>query len=442
MDFKKKTFINKIPLFLIICQFIFFLPGIFSDQGKFALMISVKGAINPASSDYIKKSIDEAVEKNSEILILKLDTPGGLLNSTKDIVQAILNAKIPVAVFVTPAGASATSAGVFITMSGHIAAMAPGSSIGAAHPVSGSGKDIKKEGGSDMAVKVENYAAAFIESIANKTGRNAKWAMQAVRKSVSITAKKAVRIKVVDLLATSVPDLLKKINGRKVKVNEKTVTLNTTGISVQTKEMTIVQKFLDALSTPNIALLLLSLGSLGILAELYHPGTYFPGVVGGICFLLGLISLQILPINYGGLALIGLSILLFIAEIFVPSFGILGVGGIISFIFGALFLFDTPQSDLTVSWGVVLSIAASFGAFMILAGTLISRVVFKKPHSGPESLVGESGRVVRAIKPGDQGKIFFHGEYWNATSDTELEENAKVKIVQIDNLVAKVEPIK
>jgi membrane-bound serine protease (ClpP class) len=447
---KSSALVNKTRQRILLIYLLSFMLLAFGRHGLLSetaesttgsiLVISVKGTINPASSDYIKKNINDAPKENVGLVVIELDTPGGLLSSTKEIVQSILNAPVPVVIFVTPAGASATSAGVFITMSGHIAAMAPGSSIGAAHPVSGSGKDIKDEGGSNMEKKVENYASAFIEGIAKKTGRNSHWAIDAVRKSVSITAEDALKLNVIDLLAGSLPELLKKIDGRTVKVKESQVRIKTTGLPLKRKEMTMVQKFLDILSTPNIALLLLSLGSLGIIAELYHPGTYFPGVVGGICFILGLISLQILPINYGGLALIGLSIILFVAEIFVPSFGILGVGGILSFIFGALFLFDTPESDLSVSLGIVLAIAASFGAFMIVAGTLISKVIFQKPHSGPESLIGVTGRVVQEIKPGIMGKVFFHGEYWNAYSDQEISKDAKVKIIARENLSLKVSP--
>lgn len=402
-------------------------------------LLKVKGGINPASADYIKRGIEQAQEQKKNLVVITLDTPGGLLSSTKEIVQNILNAPLPVVIFVTPSGASATSAGVFITMSGHIAAMSPGTSIGAAHPVTGSGKDVKKEGGEDMAKKVENYASAFIEGIANKRGRNAKWAIQAVRNSVSITAEKALRYKVIDVLADDVPSLLKKIDGRRVNINGKSVSLNTKDAAIENVKMSLMQKILDVLSTPNIALLLLSLGSLGIIMEIYHPGTYFPGVLGGIAFLLGLISLQILPINYGGLALIALAMLLFVAEIMVPSFGVLGVGGIISFIFGAMFLFDTPDSDLSVSWPLVIGLALSFGAFLLLAGFFIGKIAFRKPRTGAEGLVGEIATVTQDIEPEGTGKVFFHGEYWNAVSPERRLKGDKVRISKVDGMRVYVE---
>lgn len=404
--------------------------------------LAINGGINPAAEDYLTKGIQAAQKERADFVLLTIDTPGGLLKTTKMMVQNILNAPLPIITYVSPAGASATSAGVFITISGHVAAMAPGTSIGAAHPVSGSGKDIKEKGGKDMAQKVENYAAAFIEGIANKRGRNAQWAIQAVKQSKSITARKAVALNVVDLNAESIQELLQKIHGKKIEVNGSTETLRTQNARLKEREMTIVQKFLDFLSTPNVAMLLLSLGSLGIIAEIYSPGAFFPGVLGGIAFLLGLVSLQILPINYGGLALIILGMLLFVAELLVPSFGILGVGGIVSFIVGGLFLFDTPTSDLTVSWSILLAIGAGFGLFLVLAATLVGKVAFRRSRSGPESLVGETGEVVRDIAPGKPGKVLFHGEYWNAYAEHELKRGYEVEIVAVEGLKVKVQPVR
>ncbi len=436
-----------LPVFWIFMMqlilFVALLPA--ANQVRTYTYLQIKGGINPASADYIQKGIRFATASHHELILIELDTPGGLLSSTKEIVQTILNSPIPVLILIAPAGASATSAGVFITMAAHVAAMAPGTSIGSAHPVSGSGKDIQEEGGKDMAKKVENYASSFIEAIANKTGRNAKWAIEAVKYSHSLTAEKAKERGVVDLIATDYQSLLKQVHGRTVTVLGKTRQLHTENLIQVPKEMTLVQKILNILSIPNIALLLLSLGSIGIIAEIYHPGTYFPGVLGGISFLLGLVSLQILPINYGGLALIILAILLLSAEFMVPSFGILGSGGIISFVLGALFLFDTPESDLNVSWLLVVSLAITLSAFLGFILYFIGKTALRRPITGLEGLVGQKAKVTKEILPEKSGKIFLHGETWNASSSSTSKENLypgnKVRVVAVQGMEMIVEPI-
>jgi len=335
--------------------------------------------INPASSDYIRVGLEKAKESNANALVIEMDTPGGLLSSTKDIVKMILNSEVPVVVYIHPSGSSATSAGVFITLSAHVAAMNEGTSIGAAHPVSigqrGNDKkkdteeenddDSKKDDKDIMNEKIENYAAAFIESIAEKRGRNIEWAVEAVRNSASITSTEALEKNVIDLISPSLNDLLTRIDGRKIKVNEKEIILATKDASIQNIEMSAKQKLIDVLSTPDIALLLISLGSLGLLLEFYNPGLIFPGVAGAICLMLGFVSFQILPFNYGGVVLLFIAVGLFIAEIYVPSFGLLTTGGIISFILGALLLFDTPQSDVRVGLDVVISAALALGLFFL-----------------------------------------------------------------------------
>ncbi len=365
----------KIYLLLIIVPFVFIsINGLiaYSETKNKIVLIKINGMINPASSDYIRVGLQKAVETNANALVIEMDTPGGLLNSTKDIVKMILNADVPVVVYIHPSGSSATSAGVFITLSAHVAAMNEGTSIGAAHPVSigQRGQDNKKEDDKDdektkeiMNEKIENYASSFIESIAEKRGRNVEWAIDAVRNSASITSTQALEKNVIDIISPSLSDLLAKIDGKKVNVNENEVELKTKDASIQSIEMSAKQKFINVLSTPDIALLLISLGSLGLLLEFYNPGLIFPGVVGAVFLMLGFVSFQIIPFNYGGVVLLLIAVGLLVAEMYVPSFGLLTTGGVISFILGGLLLFDTPESDVRVGLDVLISAALAIGLF-------------------------------------------------------------------------------
>jgi membrane-bound serine protease (ClpP class) len=417
------------------------------NTDKKVVLIEIHGTINPATLDYIRAGIDKTKESSSEALIILLDTPGGLLSSTKEIVQLILNSPVPVVIYVYPSGASATSAGVFITLSANIAAMAPGTSIGAAHPVliSPSGNrqrktdDEKQDGEQEkFNEKVENFASSFIESIAEKRKRNTKWAIEAVRNSASITSTEALKIKVIDLITPGITELLNEIDGRVVELPDGKKVLKTRGANVERLDMNFKQKLIDTLSVPDIAFLLISLGSLGLLLEFYNPGLIFPGVAGAICLLLGMVSLQILSFNYAGLALLVLSILLLILEIYVTSFGILGVGGIISFIFGALLLFDTPQSDVRVGFDVVIAAALAIGLFFLFIGYYLVKAQRSRGAVGFEGLMGEEGVAVTSIE--NEGKIFIHGEYWDAESDGRINQGDRVKVVEIkSNFRLKVE---
>ena len=418
-----------------------------NSADKKVVLIEIDGTINPATFDYIRAGIDKAKENSAEALIILLDTPGGLLSSTKEIVQLILNSDVPIVIYVYPSGATATSAGVFITLSANIAAMAPGTSIGAAHPVfiSPSGNqqretdDEKKDGEKEkFNEKVENFASSFIESIAEKRKRNTKWAIEAVRNSASITSTEALKIKVIDLITPGITELLNEIDGRVVELPEGKKVLKTRGANVERLDMNFKQKLIDTLSVPDIAFLLISLGSLGLLLEFYNPGLIFPGVAGAICLLLGMVSLQILSFNYAGLALLVLSILLLILEIYVTSFGILGVGGIISFIFGALLLFDTPQSDVRVGFDVVIAAALAIGLFFLFIGYYLVKAQRSRGAVGFEGLMGEEGVAVTSIE--NRGKIFIHGEYWDAESDGRINQGDRVKVVEIkSNFRLKVE---
>lgn len=395
-------------------------------------LIMVDGGINPAVDDFIRESIGRARAAGARGLIIQLDTPGGLLTSTRSIVKDILGAPIPVMVYVAPSGAGAGSAGVFITMAAHVAAMAPGTNIGAAHPVAGGGQEVKGV----MGEKIENFTASFSEAIAQKRGRNAEWAIQAVRRSVSITEKDALKKNVIDIVAKDIDDLLRQAEGRKVDVDGREHILSLDGVRVERFEMGLKQKVINTLSDPNIAYLLLMAGILGLYMEFSHPGVIFPGVAGGIALLLALTSFQILPINYAGLLLILLGIALLIGEAFLPSFGVLGIGGAISLALGSLLLFDTETSDLVVDRAIVFTAVATLSAFMLIVGYLVLKSQKRRPTLGMEGLLGEVGEVKVELSP--TGKVFVHGEYWNAEGDSEIAVGEKVLVVGFDGMCLKV----
>ena len=395
-------------------------------------LIVIDGSINPAVDDFIGESITRAKAGGAQALVIQLDTPGGHLSSTQTIVKKILGATVPVIVYVAPAGAGAGSAGVFITLAGHIASMAPGTNIGAAHPVAGGGQEIKGA----MGEKIENFAASFAETIAQQRGRNAEWAIQAVRKSVSITEKEALKTNVIDIIARDIGDLLKQADGRKVDLDGHPATLALKDVRIERHEMSLKQKIINALADPNIVYLLMMAGILGLYMEFSHPGVIFPGVAGGICLLLALAGLQILPINYAGLALIVLGIGLLIGEAFAPSFGILGIGGIISLTLGSFFLFDTEGSDLIVDRSIIFTAVTTLGTFVLAISYLVFRSQKSKPTMGLQGLIGEIGEVRGKLGP--TGKIFVHGEYWNAQADGEIDVGEKVKVLGYDGMCLKV----
>ena len=407
--------------------------------------IEINGSINPSTVDYIKNGLSDARSRDAAALLVLLDTPGGLLNSTKDIVKVLLNSEIPVIVYVYPRGATATSAGVFITLAAHVAAMSPGTSIGAAHPVMlGRGqnnpgkKEDNKDGSSDvMNEKIENYASSFIESIAAERGRNTKWAVESVRKSASITADEALEKKVIDIISPDIPSLLSEIDGMEVKTGEKTVRLETAGAKTQRLEMSLRQKVVNILSTPDIAFLLLSLGSLGIFLEFYNPGMIFPGVAGIISLLIGFVSLQILPFNYAGLILLFVAMALLISEVYVTSYGLLSLAALVCLVFGGLLLFDTPESDLGVSRGTIAAVAVSIGLLSVFI-VYLGVKSFKVPvQGGFEGMVGQKGEVVSWSRK--SGKVYIGGEYWEATGEREFSPGEKIKVVEsTGDLVVKV----
>jgi membrane-bound serine protease (ClpP class) len=395
-------------------------------------LITIDGSINPAVDDFIRESIGRSKTNGARALIIQLDTPGGLLTSTRTIVKELLSDLVPVIVYVAPSGAGAGSAGVFITMAAHIAAMAPGTNIGAAHPVAGGGQEVKGV----MGEKIENFTASFSESIAQQRGRNTEWAIQAVRKSVSITEKEALKIKVIDVVAKDIDDLLEQAHGRKVDIEGQKRELALKGARVQRYEMSLKQKVLNTIADPNIAYLLMMAGILGLYMEFAHPGVIFPGVAGAICLLLAFASLQLLPINYTGLALVVLGIALLIGEAFYPSFGVLGIGGMISLTLGSLLLFDTPMSDFGVDRTIVFTAVGTLGSFVLAVSYLVFRSQKEKLTLGIEGLIGEIGVVRDKLSP--TGRIFVHGETWKAQADNEIGVGEKVEVVGVEGMVLKV----
>ncbi len=388
----------------------------------------VEGVINPVIVEFMAESIAQSVQENATAVVFQLDTPGGLVESTRLIVKELLNADIPVAVYVSPSGARAASAGTFITMAGHIAAMAPGTNIGAAHPVQGGGEDIE----GDMRQKAENDIAAFARSIADKRGRNADWAEQAVRESVSITETEALKENVIDFIAEDVPRLLAQLDGRVVTVSGEEVTLQTAQAEIRRHEMTWRQQALAVISHPQIALMLLSLGSLGLLIELYNPGLIFPGVIGAISVLLAFYSLQTLPVNYTGLGLIGLSFVLFILETQMPSFGMLTIGGLVAMFLGALMLIDTPEDYLRIPLATIFLVVGTTGGLMALVVGAAARSLRRQPVSGQEGMIGATGVVKKRIDP--TGIVTLRGSLWTAQSDAPIDVGASVQVKAVKGL--------
>ena len=393
------------------------------------LLLTVDGMINPATADYIREGIATGTEQAAAAVVIQLDTPGGLLESAKLIVKDMLGAAVPVVVYVAPSGGGATSAGVFVTMAANIAAMAPGTNIGAAHPVTGGGQDI----GGDMREKVENFTVSLGRTIAQQRGRNVEWAEKAVRESVSVTEQEAVKLKVVDLVASDVSDLLVKVDGRRVEIQGRPVVLHTANAVVQGYDMRLRQRVLDVIANPNVAYLLMMAGMLGLYVEFTSPGVVFPGAAGVICLLLAMVALQVLPINYTGLALVAVGAAMLGAEAFLPTFGIIGVAGIVAFVLGSLLLFDTPDSTVRVNRWLIAATALTLGAVTAVIGWLVIRTQRRRSSVGAEGMIGERGEVRRVQTPG-KVKVFVRGEYWDGDSDEPLEVGDAVEVSAVNGL--------
>lgn len=398
-------------------------------------VITVNATITPPIAEYILQNIDTSAKGGSDCLIILLDTPGGLDLAMRDIAKGILNSSIPVVVYVHPSGARAASAGVIITISAHIAAMTPGTNIGAAHPV---GLGI---GGTDkiMMKKVENDAVAYVRGIADKRGRNADWVENSVRKSESVTAEEALKLKVIDFVAADLKILLEQIDGKEVSLLSGKRVIKSKNAIISTKKMGTRQKILAAISDPNIAYILFLVGLAGLYFEFAHPGVILPGVVGGISLILAFFALQTLPVNYAGILLILFGVILFIAEIKIISHGLLTVGGIISLVLGSLMLFESPDPALRVSWSVMIPTVTVICLFFAGVIALVLKAQMRKKITGKEGMVGEEGKAVTDVN--EDGKVYIKGVYWNASSDKPVEKGRAVRIVKVEGLKIKVEEI-
>ena len=395
-------------------------------------IVEVADAIGPGIAEFINNSIEKAEKEEAACIIIELDTPGGLAESMRLIIQDILGSRVPVVVYVSPPGARAASAGVMITMAADIAAMAPGTNIGAAHPVGAGGKDIS----GTMSEKVINDMVAHAKSVAEERGRNPKWVEQAIRESVSVTETEALKENIIDLIAKDIDDLIRQLNGRKMK-NKGVLTLDKAQKVIIKPGLRT--KILKTISNPNIAYILLMIGFAGLYFELSHPGAIFPGVIGGIALVLAFFALQTLPVNYAGILLIILAIIFFIMEMKITSYGLLSVAGIISLFLGSLMMFKGSGPDLKLSLKVLLPTVILISGFFVFVAGLVFRAQMSKPRTGTKGLVGEIGIVKKALAP--EGKVFVHGELWNARSDQTIEEGKKVRVINVMNLMLEVEPL-
>ena len=425
-----------------------------------AILLDVRGPIGPATAEFVTDSLEKAGARSAELVIIRMDTPGGLDASTRDIVKAILNSPVPVATFVAPGGARAASAGTYILYASHIAAMSPATNVGAATPVSIIGgmkpgqkeEPVENEEGSEksavsgdtMSRKAINDSVAYIRGLATRYGRNADWAELAVREAASITAEKALEIGVIDLVAKDVSDLLTQIHGRTIKVQGRDRVLDTTSLVVEQLEPDWKSELLGVITSPTIAYLLLLIGIYGLIFEGYNPGAILPGVIGAICLLVALYAFQMLPVNYAGFALLVLGIILMIGEAAVPSFGALGIGGVISVVIGSIILIDTDVPGFMVSRPLIGTVAlvSSLGLMVIIGAAVKAR---QRPVvAGREELIGAKGTVLSDFKRQENaygGDVFVHSERWNAVTTSPLREGQSIVVTAIDGLILKVSSV-
>lgn len=428
--------------FLLLVGLLANLPVAAQAQERQVNVITVDGVISPVTADYIDFEIRRAEQEGAEVLVIKLDTPGGLMQAMRSIIKTELGSEVPVVMYVAPSGAQCASAGVFISYAAHIFAMAPGTNVGSASPVTlggggmpGSQADSSES--STMMRKVTNDAVAQIKSLAAQRGRNSEWAESAVREAANITETEALGLNVINYISPSLDSLLHQINGDTVTVASGPTVIHTSQPRIVEYEKNLRYKILDAISHPNVAYILMMLGFYGLFFELSNPGSIFPGVVGAICIILAFFAFQVLPINYAGIALIVLAIILFIAETQVPSFGLLTVGGIIAMIIGSLMLIDTPEPFFRVTWGAIVPMVLTTALFFLFAIGLALRAHRSKPTTGVEGLIGEVGTAETAIH--HTGTVSVHGETWSALSDRPIPAGSRIKIIDVHQMKLNVE---
>ncbi len=428
-----RKFIWLAALFLT-AVFLFALSPVDPQQAHINI-IQIQDSINPGVEDFMKYAINRSADDKAECLIILLDTPGGLMTSMRGISQAILNSQVPIVVYVSPSGAQAASAGVFITVAADIAAMAPGTNIGAAHPVIGGGGEVP----SSMNEKVLNDTLAFARSIAAQRGRNAEWIEDSVRKSVSATADEAFKLNVIDLVADNLPALIKRLDGWHLQRGGTTVVLKTNGVELRTISPSLQHDILRIISNPNLAYILLMIGLAGLYFELSSPGAVVPGVIGGISLILALYALQALPVNYAGFLIILLAVVFFILEMKIASHGLLSLAGVLCLVLGSVMLFRNPEEPRQIALSVFLPTTAAVSIFFAAVARLAFRAQKTKPQTGQDALLGMIGEVHREIDP--EGKVFVNGELWNAQADQRIEMGDKVEVLEVHNLKLKVKRI-